>query len=291
MAEELETPEAPISSEKARQLELLDAELRQKQIELDGKEKALDVKLEAGEKLLSEINNEITIQEGRLRILKEKVETETTLLKQIQADQAKSEAANKQALLKAQLNIKTAHEDWEAVKKAITQSREELAGVKKELKETQDYLKTQEEAVTDVVEAYNVQLGASHDRIDQLTKQEATIQDNITTLEEREKEILTNVDDKLAELGALNDKAKQAQEAYDKGITKLRTSVEEHKRIAAVWEEKAEKSREEAEQFTTYIAKENKALQVREANVKRREREVGEDRRRLQSDKAVLGTI
>ena len=290
MAEEVATPEAP-TSEKARQLELLSAELRKKQIELDGKEKALDVKLEAGEKLLGEINNEITIQDGRLRILKEKVVTETELLTELQSAQAKVEEDTATLIKQHNEQVKTNQDGLIRVKGAITQAREELAGVHKELKETQDYLKTQEQAVTDVVEAYNVQLGASHDRIDQLTKQEATIQDNITTLEEREKEILTNVDDKLAELGALNDKTKQAQEAYDNGITKLRTSIEEHKRIALVWEEKAEKSREEAEQFTTYIAKERKAIEVREANVKRAEREVGEDRRRLQSDKAVLGTI
>lgn len=288
MAEEEATSS---QDERARQLELLDATLRQRQIELNGKEKALDVKLETGEKLLADINGQIVVQQGRLEILKENVDIETKRLKKLQSDQAEHEAMAAESQKTAREQIIAQRTALEMLLTQMAQAREELAGVKNELKETQDYLQSQEAAVTDAMEAYNVELSACTDRIDQLIKQEATIQDNITTLDEREKEILTALDDRMGELAAISERSKQAQAAYDKGITNLRNNIQKHQKIAAIWEERAEKNRTEAEQFTAFVAEERKKLDKREADVTRQERELGEGRRKLTSDKAVLGAL
>ena len=278
-------------AKRASQLDKRELALDQRKLELDGKEKAVDLKLEQSEKLLDSLTTQIVVLEAKKDHLAAHNEKENLFLDHLmerEAELDKKHTAAKDAYAKEIATLQATLKDIKAV---IADRRTEAATVNKELQDGRDYLKQQEETVQGVIEAYNIQLASSNERIDQLTKQEATLKESIETLEDYEQDTKKRIFEAQETLETIARNTQKAQETYEKNITVMRTNIQRAQTTISDLEAQAEKQQEEMSQFTKWMTEERSKIDRGRAALERKERELSDERRRIESNRAVLGSL
>lgn len=179
----------------------------------------------------------------------------------------------------------------EDLAKSIRTKEQELGKVRKELDDLVRYHAAQEKSVQEVLDGYADQLQASTGRLEDMDKQEAVNNDKLSNLRLEVDEMTrlaethrTRLEDELTAMEQQRDNTQadlaEATNNLDDTLKQLEKARLEQDKTLAETEKLIQKSLTERK-----VADQSRSL------LKRVESDVSDERRRLQSDKAVFGRL
>lgn len=167
----------------------------------------------------------------------------------------------------------------------------EIAAKNKELNELITYHKEQEAAVKEVLEGYNEQLHASKASLEDTNKQLAIVEDllitrkdDLATLSKSASEQRTKLE---GDIKLLEEQRDRYQKSVDEAIYELQQAQNDLAKVIA----EHDKTVAETGDFLKRAAVEKKALEESRLLLKKVEGDASDERRRLQSDRAIYGRL